>query len=313
MRLPGLNARRAAPIVRWLAAREGTRSALNGFYQSRSWDQKERIHARFAKIFRDYQGTFAPGVWQVEFAGRTVRVPLSKGRAWLSWDLALSIAGHEPEIKQTYETILGRGPRLILDVGANYGTHSLLFLVHGVRTVSFEPNPNCHESIRELCAANGVMPVLEPVAVGASEGTIELWFPEREEWLGTTDPATRDRLQAETSVAKLTVPLVTVDGYVDARGLTPDVIKIDTEGSDLQVLQGAERTLARCRPLVLFECWRSQREPMAAFLDAQRYDICALPLMPAQPHALTDNEFVTAELANFAAVPRERLEKWTHV
>ena len=310
MRLPGPTAHRAVPIVRWLAAREATRRVLNGLYQPRSWDQKERVHARFAKIFRDYQGPFAPGVWEVEFAGRTVRVPLSKARAWLTWDLALSIAGHEPEIKQTYETILRFRPHLVLDVGANYGTHSLLFLVHGVRTVSFEPNPNCHESIKELCAANGVRPTLEPVAVGANEGTIELWFPEREEWLGTTDPATRDRLQGETPLAKLIVPLVTLDGYVDAHGLTPDVIKIDTEGSDLQVLQGAERTLDACRPLLLFECWPKQRGPMAGFLDDHRYSICALPLTPAQPRALSKSEFTTAAHANFAAIPRERLEKW---
>ena len=71
MRLPGLTAHRAVPIVRWLAAREATRRVLNGLYQPRSWDQKERVHARFAKIFRDYQGPFAPGVWEVEFAGRT--------------------------------------------------------------------------------------------------------------------------------------------------------------------------------------------------------------------------------------------------
>ncbi len=168
---------RVAPIVRWLAAREGPRGALNALYRSRSWDQKERIHARFAKIFRDYQGTFDPGVWQVEFAGRTVRVPLSKARAWLTWDLALSVAGHEPEIKQTYETILGFGPRLVLDVGANYGTHSLLFLVHGIRTISFEPNPNCHASINELCTANGVTPVLEPVAVGRLRGIHRVVVP----------------------------------------------------------------------------------------------------------------------------------------
>ncbi len=138
-----------------------------------------------------------------------------------------------------------------------------------------------------------------------------MWFPEREEWLGTTDPATRDRLQAETSLARLTVPLITVDGYVESHGLVPDLIKIDTEGSDLQVLQGATRTLTRCRPLVLFECWQAQRRPMAAFLDAHHYRICSLPLTSAQPRVLSETEFASAELANFAAVPRERLEKWT--
>ena len=112
-------------------------------------------------------------------------------------------------------------------------------------------------------------------------------------------------------LAKLTVPRVTVDGYVDRHGLTPDVIKIDTEGSDLQVLQGAERALAKYRPLVLFECWQAQRRPMAAFLDGHHYNICSLPLTPAQPRVVSTHEFTTAEMANLAAVPQERREEWT--
>jgi FkbM family methyltransferase len=312
MRVPGLDARRAAAVVRWLAARGSTRSVLNSLYRSRSWHQKERLHSRFAKIFREYEGPFAAGVWDVDFGGRPVRVPLQPARAWLMWDLALSVVGHEPEIKQTYETIIRLKPRLVLDVGANYGTHSLLFLVHGVRTISFEPNPNCHACIKDLCSANGVTPTLEPVAVGASEGSIDLWFPESHEWLGTTDPGTRDRLQAQTKLSSLTVPLITVDGYVDAHSLTPDVIKIDTEGSDLQVLLGAQRTVERFRPLILFESWQAQREPIATYFNAQRYGICALPLTSAKPRVLPATEFASTEVANFVAVPKEKLESWPH-
>ena len=303
---PLLNSHRTTAIVRWMAARNGTRGVLNSLYRARSWEQRERLHARFAKIFREYDGAFAAGEWDVDFAGRTVRIPLSSSKAWLTWDLALSVVGHEPEIKQTYQTIIDPKPRLVLDVGANYGTHSLLFLVHGVPTISFEPNPNCHASIRELCAANGVTPTLEPVAVGASEGSVDLWFPERDEWLGTTDAGTRDQLQAQMSLKKLTVRMITIDGYVDAHALTPDVIKIDTEGSDFMVMQGAECTLDRARPVVLFESWPAQRDAVATFLGRHRYDICALPLTSAPPRVLPASEFRSTGVANFVALPRER-------
>ena len=43
---------------------------------------------------------------------------------------------------------------------------------------------------------------------------------------------------------------ITLDGFCAARGLSPEVIKIDVEGAEIAVLEGARRTLGRCRPLV---------------------------------------------------------------
>jgi FkbM family methyltransferase len=34
----------------------------------------------------------------------------------------------------------------------------------------------------------------------------------------------------------------------------PNLIKIDTDGHDFSIIRGAQRTIARCRPAVLFEC-----------------------------------------------------------
>lgn len=312
MRIPGVDARRAAAVVRWLAARGVTRRWLNTMYRPLTWDQKRRIHVRFAGIFRDEHGPFTPGEWHVTFAGRTVYVPLDQTRAWLAWDAALALLGHEIELKETYETLvsLTPRPRLVLDVGANYGTHSILFRVHGVPTISFEPNPNCHQFMRDVCALNGVECALEPVAIGANGGTVDLWFPEHHEWFGTTDPATRDQLQAQTPLSKLSVPQITIDGYVASRGLAPDVMKIDTEGSDLQVLQGSTNTLRQHRPLIVFESWQAQRANVGDVLAAHDYRVCSLPLRPAGPQPLSAAEFRRTEDANFIAVAAVDVDNW---
>jgi hypothetical protein len=67
---------------------------------------------------------------------------------WLDWFLALATLGDDSTVKKTYAAIVSssRKPDLFLDVGANYGTHSLLFLAHGIRTWSFEPNARCYYS-----------------------------------------------------------------------------------------------------------------------------------------------------------------------
>ncbi len=43
---------------------------------------------------------------------------------------------------------------------------------------------------------------------------------------------------------------VTLDGYCEAHGLTPEVIKIDVEGGEIAVLEGARETLRRARPTI---------------------------------------------------------------
>ncbi len=303
--------RDAEALLRWLAGNPNRRKYLNFLYRRLSTRQKQWFHSRFSRLFADsFRGAIREGSWVVDFAGKRIRLPLTANPVLNEWGLALAILGHEPDIKVTYENCLAlRRPEVFFDVGANYGTHSLLFLSHGVKTVTFEPNLGCHEYLRRCCVLNELACDIRPLALGADPGWVDFWFPDPETWLGTTDPAVRDRLLQEgRKLEHVRVEQTTLDSFVASSGYKPSLIKIDTEGNEMRVLCGARDTLRGCRPWVIFETFMGSEDRPAIYdLFAElNYDVCALPLpLHSVPSVMGKDVFRTSSRENFIALPAE--------
>ncbi len=228
----------------------------------------------------------------MSFAGKRLLLPLTAERAWQEWDAAVATLGHDLEVKITYANLLrsSRRPRMFFDVGANYGLHSLLFLAHGVPTISFEPNPACHEYPQRVSQLNRWNCNIQAVALSDEEGWAELWFPERDTWMGTTDAAVRDSLAREFPLHSIKVEQTTTDAFVAKHGIHPDLIKIDTEGNEARVLRGSRETLRSFRPLVIFESWPAARDAVAATLEEAGYRIGLLPVTEGSPVSVVEAE-----------------------
>lgn len=294
-------------VVRLCIAHAWSRRLLNGVYLSLRPTQRSRFHREAAKMFRTGAVDDVNGIWKTVFHGKPVLMPLRSGRLWLDWDSALSITGHEIEVKQTYLALIASpdAPDLFLDVGANYGTHSLLFLTHDIETLSFEPNSACHAVFRELCQLNNVTPQLLPVALGATDGFVELAYPERDTWDGSTNTRVIERL---ASVHKLVVQRVRqtiVDAYLPQMAHKRVLIKTDTEGNELNVFRGASKTLEQVRPKIIFECWKDpSRAELFDFFYAHRYEVHALRWSPARKSLpLGYPGFMASSSNNFIALP----------
>lgn len=293
-------------IARVTFARKAFRRRANPLYQRLSFSQKGRFHRYFAKAFTAEPSSVEPGRWPVEFAGRAVTLPLRRERMWLDWDNALSIAGHDIEVKLTYAKCLrsANPPELFVDIGANYGMHSLLFLVHGIDVITFEPNADCHADFRMICAQNGVTPRIEGVALGELSGEVELVYPENETWLGTVQPTAA--LKPEQNLRVQRVPQRTLDDYWPEFGRRRMLLKADTEGNELQVLRGGLQTLEKSRPLIIFESFQGgDRRQLYELLTEKRYAVALLPWDPDRPSAFLDLPgFLASASENFIAVPR---------
>ena len=121
----------AGRAMRPIAARAWSRAPLNVVYRHLGGYAKRIFFGGFHQAFqRGSDFPIDPGWWTIDFAGKTLKLPLVPERMWLDWYLALATLGTDYTVKKTYAAIVSssRKPDLFLDVGANYGTHSLLFL-----------------------------------------------------------------------------------------------------------------------------------------------------------------------------------------
>jgi FkbM family methyltransferase len=300
-------------LVRWLVSHRATRTCLNVAYNRLSPARKESFYSLFAKIFREHPQRVAAGQWWVDVGGKWAAMPLDGEDTWLEWDLAVSLLGHEFEVKRTYLDLIHlRRPKLFLDIGANYGLHSTLFLLHGVPTVSFEPNPRCYPYFRKLADRNNVVGDLQQVALGATEGWAEISFPERDTWLGSTNPAVVEQViqMHSAQVTRVRVEQTTLDGFVQRDGRRPDLIKVDTEGNEAAILEGARTTLTTCRPWVIFESWRdAERDSLLTFFEGLDYRVCALPhQLPHPPMIFERARLLDWPTTNLIALPLHDVE-----
>jgi FkbM family methyltransferase len=246
------------------------------------------------------------GSWTVDFAGRRLVLPLHRDFR-LGWVFAIGFDGYDPEIHALYEALVRgpRPPRLVFDVGASYGLHSLRFLAHGIRTVSFEPNAACHAFLIECCARNGLRPEIHPVAVGARPGRVDLAIPGHQTYLGSVVDSVKSAWQDRDDVTHLTVPQITLDAFAEAHGVLPDLIKIDAEGSEVAILEGAQALLERARPLLILEAWPdpAQRTTLFERLISHGYGLASLPCAPDAGPGLSLAEFLACPAVNFLARP----------
>ena len=138
-----------------------------------------------------------------------------------------------------YLEALGRttGRGVAVDVGAHIGLFSYWMVRDFDQVIAFEPV----EAHRECWRANvpeRVQDLLYPFALGATDGSVRL---------EPVDPSS----SGGTYVAG-TGP---IDMYpLDRFNLQRlDLLKIDCEGYERNVLEGAVRTVKRCRPVVVVE------------------------------------------------------------
>ncbi len=148
---------------------------------------------------------------------------------------------------------------ICLDVGANIGVYSMALarLAPDGKIYAFEPSTEAFGHLNRNLAENDINNVEAfNCAIGDKSGTVGYHFiPEFSAWSRTVDSGseTNTSLLAPDAVST-DVACTTIDEFVAENAIERlDVIKIDVEGDELKVLEGAKKTLESLRPMVVLE------------------------------------------------------------
>lgn len=156
--------------------------------------------------------------------------------------------GLEPELK--FVDQFARPGTVAVDIGANHGVyaHALSRAVGPQgRVLAYEPQPKLAAYVRAGTARAGNVTVHE-AGVGSSRGTLELTVPLRDGRPETGWATLRDNAGPGD---RHTVQIRVLDE--ELADVTPSFIKIDVEGFELSVVEGARQVLDRARPVTMIE------------------------------------------------------------
>jgi FkbM family methyltransferase len=132
----------------------------------------------------------------------------------------------------------------VIDVGASDGRWSRVVMRHfpRARYLLIDANRVHEAALQRFCAEH---PNAEYALTAAGGRTGELYFDARDPFIGVAS-------ETPPAFEHITVPVTTVDEEVRRRGLPPPyLLKLDTHGFEVPILEGARKTLEQTNLAVI--------------------------------------------------------------
>lgn len=192
----------------------------------------------------------------------------------------------EPSVTEALVRTVRPG-HVFYDVGANVGYFTLVaarLVGPAGRVIAFEPVPWCVDAVATNLALNDLRHAeVRAEAVGDASGRGRLLVA------GEASQSLLASLGRRADAREeIDVDVVALDDLVSGGAIPPpDVLKIDTEGAEILVLEGMRETIARHQPRIICEI-HDTNERFAALMDEIGYRAANLggpwTVIEAGPH-----------------------------
>jgi len=185
-----------------------------------------------------------------------------------------------------------------LDIGTNVGYHALgIHSVVGCRVIGFEPHPNHFAVAAFNCNEHNIQ--IYNCAVAEQDGLITISdFDETE---------VKNYGEVQTDTNGIEVKAIKLDTLNLPK---VDLMKIDVEGFEINVLEGATDTIDKCRPVIFYEALTLEDwGPCYDYLKAKKYKqywfTCRVKPVAETYKQTEENPFGTTGVSNILAIPEE--------
>lgn len=221
--------------------------------------------------------------------------------------LFLTYSTYEPQVQSQIKLLL-KQKNIFIDIGANFGFHTILaskLVGQNGRVLAFEPSTenlkilDYHYRVNNLknvsvysdALGSQVKPAVDFVLVdGGRHSSNSLTIKKDVPYI----------LDSQKQVVQ--VSMTTIDFICESENIRPDLIKIDVEGAELFVLEGAINTLRQHKPVVIFGLhpfWMPDEhdpEKLTMFLQDLGYTI----------KTIDGNEIGEFSFGDYIAYPRKQ-------
>ncbi|MEC9292908.1 MAG: FkbM family methyltransferase [Chloroflexota bacterium] len=155
---------------------------------------------------------------------------------------------HNRGFTATVET--SKGKTCVLDVGAHIGLVSLPVsqaISKAGKVYAFEPAMANQMYLVEHLTANNIdnVEVITDLVGESPLESVEFFESPQDSGMNTIAPVGSQHGYDSTQKRQ-----ITLDGFCDERNLSPQVIKIDTEGAEVRILKGAVDTIRLHKPII---------------------------------------------------------------
>jgi FkbM family methyltransferase len=171
-------------------------------------------------------------------------------------------------LRNVYYPYVPQRQHIVIDAGAHMGNFTLKIARHVKKVIAIEPEPVSYKFLALNIHLNKLEDKAFSYNLALGEKNGQTYLDRSRYGFGRT--------KTTTEKTNYPVSIRTIDSLAEEIGLEQvNLIKIDTEGSELEILKGARKTIQRYKPDLLIAAYHFKDEHLtvADYLQKQGYTV----------------------------------------